>query len=309
MARRQRKFEPLSKADFDLSPGESYEEIVDRLSPEGRSDKRRVFFEEFLARRLFSMVSNRLIAWVDDLEPGQEQEQIRFAGTMLFSMTYGIGREWPGMPTELKLATVARWRMLVIALQRSEGDTRKAFDRCIDAGLRALLLEILGRSIGRSDPEGLSKEKSVVEWEATIAKLWKRPRRGGKPSVTEETKSQILSELEHDRNFARVGRKFGVSDVTVGRIAKQADKPIPAGPTGNVVISNEKRTEVVEALKRLRNFRAVAREVGGISHVTVAKIAKEYEITSKIAKPSSKAMKYRHDARWLKTSRRSPAPN
>jgi transposase-like protein len=41
------------------------------------------------------------------------------------------------------------------------------------------------------------------------------------PHLSEEKRAEISTDLQQDTNFSRIGRKHGVSDSTVGRIAKE----------------------------------------------------------------------------------------
>jgi hypothetical protein len=95
-----------------------------------------------------------------------------------------------------------------------------------------------------------------------------------------EERNLILQAVKRDpeRNFSRIAREFGVSNMTVKRISNA--KGIRPGPHSGVKISDEKRAEVLALLPHARSFRAVAAEVG-IDSKTVAKIAKESERRSK----------------------------
>jgi len=99
-----------------------------------------------------------------------------------------------------------------------------------------------------------------------------RPRRG-RPPVSEKKEQRIVEALKLDPNFARVGKKEGVSDMTVSRIAKKWK--LRAGQQKGIRVSPEKRAEVEKALAPGKSFRSVATEVGGISYKSVAKIARE----------------------------------
>jgi transposase-like protein len=110
--------------------------------------------------------------------------------------------------------------------------------------------------------------------------------------LSREKRKAILDAVKHDHNFSRVAREVGVSSATVNRIAKAAR--INPGPQGGIKVSEEKRKEVLKALKHLDSFRAVAREVKDISHVTVARIAKQAETVTKTAQAMGEGIKRRH---------------
>jgi tripartite-type tricarboxylate transporter receptor subunit TctC len=93
---------------------------------------------------------------------------------------------------------------------------------------------------------------------------------------TVEKRAQIIDALNANPNSAAVAKQIGgVSQATVWRIAKAAGIELTAGKTaGRRSIPAEKRAQIIDALKSNPNARQVARQIGGVSHVTVWKIAK-----------------------------------
>jgi uncharacterized protein YerC len=116
--------------------------------------------------------------------------------------------------------------------------------------------------------------------------IWRRVRRKrghlvvspGRPPLAKEERDRILKALKRDPNFSSVARETGASISTVARVAA-ANNIRPKSHRGTRV-SEEKRREVIEALERTPNYRAVAAEVGDITHKTVSKIAKEEGLES-----------------------------
>jgi len=86
--------------------------------------------------------------------------------------------------------------------------------------------------------------------------------------------AQIIGELEDDPNATQVARKIsGVSNATVGKIAKAAGIAL-AGAKYGKRLSAEKRAQIIAALKANPNAAEVAKQIRGVSHVAVWKIAK-----------------------------------
>src|SRR5205823_442965 len=83
--------------------------------------------------------------------------------------------------------------------------------------------------------------------------------------------AQILAALEENPNAAAVAREFGLHPQIVQRIAKREGIEL----TGRTKISSELRARIIAALKKNPNASAVAKQIGGVSHPTVWKIAKE----------------------------------
>jgi transposase-like protein len=95
--------------------------------------------------------------------------------------------------------------------------------------------------------------------------------------LPEEKREQIIAALKANPNAAQVARQVGgVSQVSVWWIAKKASIELTASkPTSGNRLSEDQREEIIAALKANPNAAQVARQVGGISHVTVWKIAKK----------------------------------
>jgi DNA-binding transcriptional ArsR family regulator len=87
-----------------------------------------------------------------------------------------------------------------------------------------------------------------------------------------EKRAQILAALNDNPNANQVARKIGgVSQPTVGKIAKAAGIVLTAAGKR---LSAEKRAQIIGALQANPNAREVAKQIGGVSHVGVWKIAK-----------------------------------
>ena len=96
----------------------------------------------------------------------------------------------------------------------------------------------------------------------------------GRRGISPEMYAQIISELENNPNATQVARKIsGVSNTTVGKIAKAAGITL-AGAEHGKRLSAEKRAQIIAALKANPNAAEVAKQIGGVTHVGVLKIAK-----------------------------------
>ena len=93
---------------------------------------------------------------------------------------------------------------------------------------------------------------------------------------TAEKRAQIIAALNANPNSAAVARQIGgVGQATVWKIAKAAGIELTAGKAAKGhPISAEQRAQIIAALNSNPNARQVARQIGGVSRVTVWKIAK-----------------------------------
>jgi hypothetical protein len=107
------------------------------------------------------------------------------------------------------------------------------------------------------------EEHSVLGGEGKISKKETQSR--------EERDKMVLEILGHDRNFARASNRTGWSEATISRIARKEE--VEGQHTG-IRESPEMQATVLKAYDRLHSFRGVARELGNISHKTVAKIVR-----------------------------------
>ena len=96
----------------------------------------------------------------------------------------------------------------------------------------------------------------------------------GHPRVSPEKHAQIIGALKANPNAKQVARKIGgVSHTKVGKIAKAAGIALAAAESGKR-LSAKQRAQIIAALKTIPNAAAVAKQIGGVSHTTVVKIAK-----------------------------------
>ena len=92
--------------------------------------------------------------------------------------------------------------------------------------------------------------------------------------LSAEQRAQIIAALKTNPNAAAVAKQIGgVSHMTVGRIARAAGIAL-AGAEYGKRLSAEKRAQIIAALKTNPNAAAVGKQIGGVSHVVVWKIAK-----------------------------------
>jgi transposase-like protein len=93
---------------------------------------------------------------------------------------------------------------------------------------------------------------------------------------TPEKRAKIIAALKANPNASAVARQTGgVSNHTVGKIARRAGIRLAAATGERRVVTPQKRAKIIAALKANPNGRAVARQVGGVSNFTVGKIAKK----------------------------------
>jgi len=97
--------------------------------------------------------------------------------------------------------------------------------------------------------------------------------------VTPEQRAKIIAALKTNPNARAVARQVeGVSSNTIGKIARQVGIRLAAATGERRVVTPEQRAKIIAALKANPNARAVARQLGGISAVTVWKIARQVGI-------------------------------
>ena len=107
-----------------------------------------------------------------------------------------------------------------------------------------------------------------------------------KQMISKEKRIQIVAALKDNPNATQVAREIGgVSHVTVGKIAKAAGIALAAAEYGKR-FSAEKRQQIVDALKANPNATEVARQIGGVTHVGVWKIARAADIELTAGKAS-----------------------
>jgi transposase-like protein len=96
----------------------------------------------------------------------------------------------------------------------------------------------------------------------------------GRRGISPELYAQIIGELADNPNATKVARKIcGVSNTTVGKIAKAAGITL-AGAEHGKRLSAEKRAQIIGALQANPNAAEIAKQIGGVTHVGVWKIAK-----------------------------------
>lgn len=101
------------------------------------------------------------------------------------------------------------------------------------------------------------------------------PRRGA-ASIPEGKREQIIAALKANPNAGYVAQTVGVGHATVWRIAKKAD--IKLSRRGETSIPEEKREQIIAALKINPRASQVAKAVDDVCISTVRKIAKESKI-------------------------------
>jgi hypothetical protein len=93
-----------------------------------------------------------------------------------------------------------------------------------------------------------------------------------------EKRAKIIAALEANPNARAVARQVGeVSNVTVWNIAKQTGIKLAAGKEART-LSPKTLAKIITALQANPNASAVTRQVGGVSHSTVWRIAKQTDI-------------------------------
>ena len=127
----------------------------------------------------------------------------------------------------------------------------------------------VAREVGRVNYRTVVRLAERAGIELTAGKA-ARGRRGISPEMC----AQIIAELEDNPNATQVARKIsGVSNTTVSKIARAVGITL-AGAEYGKRLSAEKRAQIIGALKANPNAAEVAKQIGGVTHVGVWKIAK-----------------------------------
>ena len=95
--------------------------------------------------------------------------------------------------------------------------------------------------------------------------------------ISQEKRRQIIAALKDNPNATQIAREVGcVNYRTVVRLAEGAGIELTAGKAarGHPRVSPEKHAQIIAALKDNPNAAAVAKQIGGVSHTKVGKIAK-----------------------------------
>jgi cell division protein FtsL len=111
-------------------------------------------------------------------------------------------------------------------------------------------------------------------WE--IAKKADIKLRAGRPRVAAEKRAQIIAALAVNPNARAVAGQVGVSVTAVWEIAKKAGIKLAEGHAAKGSrLPPATHKKIIAALTANPNAGAVSRQVGGVSHQTVWKIAKK----------------------------------
>ena len=95
--------------------------------------------------------------------------------------------------------------------------------------------------------------------------------------ISQGKRRQIIAALKDNPNATQVAREVGGMNYrTVVRLAEGAGIDLTAGKAarGHPRVSREKHAQIIAALKANPNASKVAKQIGGVSHVVVSKIAK-----------------------------------
>jgi transposase len=88
------------------------------------------------------------------------------------------------------------------------------------------------------------------------------------------SRTLVIAALKANPNASQVAKQTGVSKFTAWRIAKAEGIELTAGKALRGRLSAEKRAQIIAALKANPVATQVAEQVGGVSQVTVWKIAR-----------------------------------
>ena len=109
--------------------------------------------------------------------------------------------------------------------------------------------------------------------------------------ITDKMRKRVIAALRINPNATQVARKLRkISYPSVWTIAKEEGIELIAGfaaRTG-LKITPDKRARIIAALLCTPNAREAAREVGGVSHVTVCAVAKSEGIKLRIGRHHTK---------------------
>jgi hypothetical protein len=95
--------------------------------------------------------------------------------------------------------------------------------------------------------------------------------------ISQGKRRQIIAALKDNPHATQVAREVGGMNYrTVVRLAEGAGIDLTAGKAarGHPRVSREKHAQIIAALKANPNASKVAKQIGGVSHVVVSKIAK-----------------------------------
>jgi hypothetical protein len=109
--------------------------------------------------------------------------------------------------------------------------------------------------------------------------------------ITEKLRARVIAALRANPNAWQVTRRIKkISYGSVWAIAKEEGIELTAGLTAmcGPKIAAATRARIVAALSETPNAHEVARQIGGVSHVTVASIAKREGIRLTVGRPRRK---------------------
>lgn len=129
--------------------------------------------------------------------------------------------------------------------------------------------------------------------------------------LPEKKREQIIAALEANPNASAVARQVGgVSQVGMWWIAKKAGIELTASkPTSGKRLSEDQREEIIAALRVNPNAHQIARQIGGISHVAVWKIAKKAGIELTAGKAAQGRQPHRDDQHVVARPTNGDAPS
>src|SRR5262249_19033179 len=123
--------------------------------------------------------------------------------------------------------------------------------------------------------------------------------------ISEEKRRQIIVALNDNPNAKQVAQKIGgVSDTTVGKIAKAAGIALAAAKSGKR-LSAEQRAQIIAVLKDNPNATQVALEVGWVNYRTVVRLAEGAGIGLTAGTAARVAIRAFHRRSMRKSSSRS----
>ena len=114
-----------------------------------------------------------------------------------------------------------------------------------------------------------------------VATVWNIAKQSGITLATgqaarREKRAKIVTALKANPNASAVARQVGGVDTsTVWKIAKRSGIDVAAAKAARMSLPPKKRAKIIAALKANPNASAVARQVGGVSVITVWRIAKQ----------------------------------
>jgi len=145
-----------------------------------------------------------------------------------------------------------------------------------------------------------------------VATVWNIAKQSGIKLATGQTarreaRAKILTALKVNPNASAVARQVGgVCVATVWKVAKRSGINLAAAKAARMSLPPKKRAKIIAALKANPNANAVARQVGGVSVLTVWRIAKRAGIQLPVGRPARMSLPPKKRAKIIAALKANP---